>query len=160
MWETIVSFAQEQWVGLMTTGGVTIASVKWFVLDKINFAKKETDVVNFKSKINDVGQDVKVVSKVLYEKFEDLQDNFEKQSVKIEAITKENVMLANLVVQTLSVAVIPVEAKEKFFNAMMETVKINEEVKQSFKIILDKQKEHQEKIQDNIQETASKLDGV
>jgi hypothetical protein len=160
MWETIVSFAQEQWVGLMTTGGVTIASVKWFVLDKINFAKKESDVVNFKSKINDVGQDVKVVSKVLYEKFEDLQDNFEKQSVKIEAITKENVMLANLVVQTLSVAVIPVEAKEKFFNAMMETVKINEEVKQSFKIILDKQKEHQEKIQDNIQETASKLDGV
>jgi hypothetical protein len=160
MWETIVSFAQEQWVGLMTTGGVTIASVKWFVLDKINFAKKETDVVNFKSKINDVGQDVKVVSKVLYEKFEDLQDNFEKQSVKIEAITKENVMLANLVVQTLSVAVIPVEAKEKFFNAMMETVKINEEVKQSFKIILDKQKENQEKIQDNIQETASKLDGV
>jgi hypothetical protein len=160
MWETIVSFAQEQWVGLMTTGGVTIASVKWFVLDKINFAKKESDVVNFKSKINDVGQDVKVVSKVLYEKFEDLQDNFEKQSVKIEAITKENVMLANLVVQTLSVAVIPVEAKEKFFNAMMETVKINEEVKQSFKIILDKQKENQEKIQDNIQETASKLDGV
>ena len=160
MWETIVSFAQEQWVGLMTTGGVTIASVKWFVLDKINFAKKESDVVNFKSKINDVGQDVKVVSKVLYEKFEDLQDNFEKQSVKIEAITKENVMLANLVVQTLSVAVVPVEAKEKFFNAMMETVKINEEVKQSFKIILDKQKENQEKIQDNIQETASKLDGV
>jgi hypothetical protein len=160
MWETIVSFAQEQWVGLMTTGGVTIASIKWFVLDKINFAKKESDVVNFKSKINDVGQDVKVVSKVLYEKFEDLQDNFEKQSVKIEAITKENVMLANLVVQTLSVAVIPVEAKEKFFNAMMETVKINEEVKQSFKIILDKQKENQEKIQDNIQETASKLDGV
>jgi hypothetical protein len=160
MWETIVSFAQEQWVGLMTTGGVTIASIKWFVLDKINFAKKESDVVNFKSKINDVGQDVKVVSKVLYEKFEDLQDKFEKQSVKIEAITKENVMLANLVVQTLSVAVVPVEAKEKFFNAMMETVKINEEVKQSFKIILDKQKEHQEKIQDNIQETASKLDGV
>jgi len=160
MWETVVSFVEEQWVGLMTTGGLTMASVKWFVLDKINFAKKESDVVNFKSKINDVGQDVKVVSKVLYEKFEDLQDNFEKQSVKIEAITKENVMLANLVVQTLSVAVIPVEAKEKFFNAMMETVKINEEVKQSFKIILDKQKEHQEKIQDNIQETASKLDGV
>jgi hypothetical protein len=160
MWETIVSFVEEQWVGLMTTGGLTMASVKWFVLDKINFAKKESDVVNFKSKINDVGQDVKVVSKVLYEKFEDLQDNFEKQSVKIEAITKENVMLSNLVVQTLSVASIPVEAKEKFFNSMMETVKINEEVKQSFKVILDKQKENQEKIQDNIQETASKLDGV
>jgi hypothetical protein len=160
MWETIVSFVEEQWVGLMTTGGLTMASVKWFVLDKINFAKKESDVVNFKSKINDVGQDVKVVSKVLYEKFEDLQDKFEKQSVKIEAITKENVMLSNLVVQTLSVAVVPVEAKEKFFNSMMETVKINEEVKQSFKVILDKQKENQEKIQDNIQETASKLDGV
>jgi hypothetical protein len=160
MWETIVSFVEEQWVGLMTTGGLTMASVKWFVLDKINFAKKESDVVNFKSKINDVGQDVKVVSKVLYEKFEDLQDNFEKQSVKIEAITKENVMLSNLVVQTLSVAAIPVEAKEKFFNSMMETVKINEEVKQSFKVILDKQKENQENIQDNIQETASKLDGV
>ena len=160
MWETIVSFVEEQWVGLMTTGGLTMASVKWFVLDKINFAKKESDVVNFKSKINDVGQDVKVVSKVLYEKFEDLQDNFEKQSVKIEAITKENVMLSNLVVQTLSVAVVPVEAKEKFFNSMMETVKINEEVKQSFKVILDKQKENQENIQDNIQETASKLDGV
>jgi hypothetical protein len=160
MWETIVSFVEEQWVGLMTTGGLTMASVKWFVLDKINFAKKESDVVNFKSKINDVGQDVKVVSKVLYEKFEDLQDNFEKQSVKIEAITKENVMLSNLVVQTLSVAVVPVEAKEKFFNSMMETVKINEEVKQSFKVILDKQKENQEKTQENIQETASKLDGV
>jgi hypothetical protein len=160
MWETIVSFVEEQWVGLMTTGGLTMASVKWFVLDKINFAKKESDVVNFKSKINDVGQDVKVVSKVLYEKFEDLQDNFEKQSVKIEAITKENIMLSNLVVQTLSVAVVPVEAKEKFFNSMMETVKINEEVKQSFKVILDKQKENQENIQDNIQETASKLDGV
>jgi hypothetical protein len=160
MWETVVSFVEEQWVGLMTTGGLTMASVKWFVLDKINFAKKESDVVNFKSKINDVGQDVKVVSKVLYEKFEDLQDKFEKQSVKIEAITKENVMLSNLVVQTLSVAVVPVEAKEKFFNSMMETVKINEEVKQSFKAILDKQKENQEKIQENIQETASKLDGV
>jgi hypothetical protein len=160
MWETVVSFVEEQWVGLMTTGGLTMASVKWFVLDKINFAKKESDVVNFKSKINDVGQDVKVVSKVLYEKFEDLQDKFEKQSVKIEAITKENVMLSNLVVQTLSVAVVPVEAKEKFFNSMMETVKINEEVKQSFKAILDKQKENQEKTQENIQETASKLDGV
>jgi hypothetical protein len=160
MWETIIQFAEEQWVGLMTTGGVTLASIKWFVLDKINFAKKEADVVNFKSKINDVGQDVKVVSKVLYEKFEDLQGKFEEQSLKIEAITKENVMLANLAVQALSVATIPVEAKEKFFNAMVETVKINEDVKKTFGIILEKQKETQDNIQENIQETASKLDEV
>lgn len=160
MWDSVIQFAQESWVELVTTGGVSIAAIKWFVVDKINLAKKELDVINFKAKIQDVGQDVKVVTKVLYDKFEEFQKEFEKQSVKIDSVTKENVMLANLAVQAISVANIPVDAKEKFFNSMVETVKINDEIKKTLEIIIEKQKEVQLKSQKTIDNTSEKLSEV
>lgn len=160
MWDSVIQFTQESWVELVTTGGVSIAAIKWFVVDKINLAKKELDVINFKAKIQDVGQDVKVVTKVLYDKFEEFQKEFEKQSVKIDSVTKENVMLANLAVQAISVANIPVDAKEKFFNSMVETVKINDEIKKTLEIIIEKQKEVQLKSQKTIDNTSEKLSEV
>lgn len=160
MWDSVIQFAQESWIELVTTGGVSIAAIKWFVVDKINLAKKEIDVINFKAKIQDVGQDVKVVTKVLYDKFEEFQNEFEKQSVKIDSVTKENVMLASLAVQAISVANIPVDAKEKFFNSMVETVKINDEIKKTLEIIIEKQKEVQLKSQETIDNTSEKLSEV
>jgi hypothetical protein len=160
MWDSVIQFAQESWIELVTTGGVSIAAIKWFVVDKINLAKKELDVINFKAKIQDVGQDVKVVTKVLYDKFEEFQNEFEKQSVKIDSVTKENVMLASLAVQAISVANIPVDAKEKFFNSMVETVKINDEIKKTLEIIIEKQKEVQLKSQETIDNTSEKLSEV
>ena len=160
MWDSIIQFAQDSWVELMATGGVSIAAIKWFIIDKINLAKKELDVINFKAKIQDVGQDVKVVTKVLYDKFEEFQNEFEKQSAKIDSVTKENVMLANLAVQAISVANIPVDAKEKFFNSMVETVKINDEIKKTLEIIIEKQREVQLKSQETIDNTSEKLSEV
>jgi len=160
MWDSIIQFAQESWIELVTTSGVSIAAIKWFIVDKINLAKKELDVINFKAKIQDVGQDVKVVTKVLYDKFEEFQNEFEKQSVKIDSVTKENVMLASLAVQAISVANIPVDAKEKFFNSMVETVKINDEIKKTLEIIIEKQKEVQLKSQETIDNTNEKLSEV
>lgn len=160
MWDSIIQFAQDSWVELMATGGVTIATIKWFIIDKINLAKKELDVINFKAKIQDVGQDVKVVTKVLYDKFEEFQNEFEKQNAKIDSVTKENVLLANLAVQAISVANIPVDAKEKFFNSMVEAVKINDEIKKTLEIIIEKQKEVQLKSQETIDNTSEKLSEV
>jgi hypothetical protein len=160
MWESIIQFAQDSWVELVTTSGVTLAGIKWFVVDKLNLAKKEVDVINFKAKIADVGQDVKVVSKVLYDKFDEFKVQFEQQNAKIELVTKENTMLANLAVQALAVANIPVDAKEKFFNSMMSTVNINEDIKNTLSSIINKQKETQVNIQENTQETIDKLKEV
>ena len=160
MWESIIQFAQDSWVELVTTSGVTLAGIKWFVVDKLNLAKKEVDVINFKAKIADVGQDVKVVSKVLYDKFDEFKIQFEQQNAKIELVTKENTMLANLAVQALAVANIPVDAKEKFFNSMMSTVNINEDIKNTLSSIINKQKETQVNIQENTQETIDKLKEV
>jgi hypothetical protein len=160
MWESIIQFAQDSWVELVTTSGVTLAGIKWFVVDKLNLAKKEVDVINFKAKIADVGQDVKVVSKVLYDKFDEFKIQFEQQNAKIELVTKENTMLANLAVQALAVANIPVDSKEKFFNSMMSTVNINEDIKNTLSSIINKQKETQVNIQENTQETIDKLKEV
>lgn len=141
MWDSIIGFVETSWIELVTTSGVTLAGIKWFVIDKINLAKKDIDVINFKAKVQDVGQDVKVVTKVLYEKFEDFQKTFESYQSKIDNVSKENVMLANLVVETLSVANIPVDAKEKFYKGLMEVAKINDDVKKTLEIVITKKKE-------------------
>lgn len=141
MWDSIIGFVETSWIELVTTSGVTFAGIKWFVIDKINLSKKDLDVINFKAKIQDVGQDVKVVTKVLYEKFEDFQKTFEGYQSKIDNVSKENVMLANLVVETLSVANIPVDAKEKFYKGLMEVAKINDDVKKTLEIVIAKKKE-------------------
>lgn len=160
MWDSIIQFAQDAWIEIVATGGVTAATIKWFIVDKINLAKKELDVINFKAKIQDVSQDVKVVTKVLYDKFEDFQKTVEGYQGKLDNVTKENVMLANLVVETLSVANIPVDAKEKFYAGLINISKINDDVKNTLQIVLDKKKKEQEQNQTVTQDLTNKLDEV
>lgn len=160
MWDSIISFVESSWIELVTTSGVTFAGIKWFIVDKINLAKKEIDVVNFKAKIQDVGQDVKVVTKVLYEKFEDFQKTFEGYQNKIDNVSKENVMLANLLVETLSVANIPVDAKEKFYKGLIDVAKINEDVKKTLEIVIEKKQEDIQKIKLDTVTLATDLEKV
>lgn len=160
MWDSIISFVESSWIELVTTSGVTFAGIKWFIIDKINLAKKEIDVVNFKAKIQDVGQDVKVVTKVLYEKFEDFQKTFEGYQNKIDNVSKENVMLANLLVETLSVANIPVDAKEKFYKGLIDVAKINDDVKKTLEIVIEKKQEDIQKIKLDTETLATDLEKV
>jgi hypothetical protein len=160
MWYDIINWASEQWVELVATGGVTVASIKWFVVDRITLSKKNLELGNFKGIIQQVDTDVKAVSKVLYDKFEGFQSQLKEYESKVDAVTQENAVLANLLVQTLTVANIPVEAKQKFYEGLMQTVKINDAIKDTLHTVIEKQQQIQETIAIENIETAEKLSEV
>ena len=160
MWYDIINWASEQWVELVATGGVTVASIKWFVVDRITLSKKNLELGNFKGIIQQVDTDVKAVSKVLYDKFEGFQSQLKEYEGKVDAVTQENAVLANLLVQTLTVANIPVEAKQKFYEGLMQTVKINDAIKDTLHTVIEKQQQIQETIAIENIETAEKLSEV
>lgn len=160
MWADIIQWASDQWVELVATGGVTVASIKWFVIDRITLAKKNLEVGNFKGVIQQVDADVKSISKVLYDKFEGFQGQLKQYEEKVDAVTKENAVLANLLVQTLSVANIPVEAKQKFYEGLMQATKINDAVKETLNTVIAKQQEAQAQLQQTQVDNTQKLNEV
>lgn len=160
MWVEIIQWASDQWVELVATGGVTVASVKWFVVDRITLAKKNLELGNFKGIIQQVDTDVKSVSKILYDKFEGFQSQLKEYEGKVDAVTQENAVLANLLVQTLTVANIPVEAKQKFYEGLMQTVKINDTIKDTLHTVIEKQKQVQENLVVENTQNAEKLNEV
>jgi hypothetical protein len=160
MWVEIIQWASDQWVELVATGGVTVASIKWFVVDRITLAKKNLELGNFKGIIQQVDTDVKSVSKILYDKFEGFQSQLKEYEGKVDAVTQENAVLANLLVQTLTVANIPVEAKQKFYEGLMQTVKINDAIKDSLHTVIEKQKQVQENLVVENTQNAEKLNEV
>ena len=160
MWADIIQWASDQWVELVATGGVTVASIKWFVVDRIALTKKNLEVGNFKGVIQQVDADVKSISKVLYDKFEGFQGQLKEYEQKVDAVTQENSLLANLLVQTLSVANIPVEAKQKFYEGLMQATKINDAVRETLNTVIVKQQEAQEKLQQTQVDNTQKLNEV
>jgi hypothetical protein len=160
MWVEIIQWASDQWVELVATGGVTVASIKWFVVDRITLAKKNLELGNFKGIIQQVDTDVKSVSKILYDKFEGFQSQLKEYEGKVDAVTQENAVLANLLVQTLTVANIPVEAKQKFYEGLMQTVKINDAIKDTLHTVIEKQKQVQENLVVENTQNAEKLNEV
>jgi len=160
MWYDIINWASEQWVELVATGGVTVASIKWFVVDRITLSKKNLELGNFKGIIQQVDTDVKSVSKILYDKFEGFQSQLKEYEGKVDAVTQENAVLANLLVQTLTVANIPVEAKQKFYEGLMQTVKVNDAIKDTLHTVIEKQKQVQENLVVENTQNAEKLSEV
>lgn len=160
MWGSIIEFMNDQWVELVATGGVTIASIKWFVIDRITLTKKNLEVGNFKGVIQQVDTDVKAISKVLYDKFEGFQDQLQQYEHKVDAVTQENTVLANLLVQTLSVANIPVDAKQKFYEGLMQATKINDTVKETLNAVIAKQQEVQAQLEQTQVDNTQKLEEV
>jgi len=160
MWADIIQWASDQWVELVATGGVTVASVKWFIVDRITLAKKNLELGNFKGIVQQVDTDVKAVSKILYDKFEGFQSQLKEYEGKVEAVTQENAVLANLLVQTLTVANIPVEAKQKFYEGLMQTVKINDAIKETLHTVIEKQQQIQETLAVENTQTVEKLSEV
>lgn len=160
MWEQIINLVTEQWVELVATGGVTIASIKWFVVDRIALTKKNLEVGNFKGVIQQVDADVKSISKVLYDKFEGFQEQLQQYEQKVDAATQDNALLANLLVQALSVANIPVDAKQKFYEGLMQATKINDAIRQTLNTIIVKQQEAQAKLQQTQTDNTQKLNEV
>lgn len=160
MWADIIQWASDQWVELVATGGVTVASIKWFIVDRITLTKKNLEVGNFKGIVQQVDADVKAVSKVLYDKFEGFQDQLQQYEQKVDAVTQENSVLANLLVQTLSVANIPVDAKQKFYEGLMQATKINDAVKETLNTVIAKQQEAQVNLQKTQTDNTQKLNEV
>ena len=160
MWADIIQWASDQWVELVATGGVTVASIKWFVVDRITLTKKNLEVGNFKGVIQQVDADVKSISKVLYDKFEGFQGQLKEYEQKVDAVTQENALLANLLVQTLSVANIPVEAKQKFYEGLMQATKINDAVRETLNTVITKQQEAQTQLQQTQVDNTQKLNEV
>jgi hypothetical protein len=107
-----------------------------------------------------VDTDVKSVSKILYDKFEGFQSQLKEYEGKVDAVTQENAVLANLLVQTLTVANIPVEAKQKFYEGLMQTVKINDTIKDTLHTVIEKQKQVQENLVVENTQNAEKLNEV
>lgn len=160
MWDSIIQFASDSWIELVTTGGVTLASVKWLVLDRITLAKKNLEIGNFQGIVNQVGSDVKAVNKVLYDKFEIFQNQLKEHEAKMEKVTQENALLSDLVIQALSVANVPLSAKQQFFNTLTQAVKVNDNVKQTVDAILKAQQQtilQSQEIQDTTEEKLSEV---
>jgi hypothetical protein len=160
MWGELIQWVSDGWVELVATGGVTVASIKWFVVDRITLSKKNLELGNFKGIIQQVDTDVKAVSKILYDKFEGFQTQLKEYEGKVDAVTQENAVLANLLVQTLTVANIPVEAKQKFYEGLMQTVKVNDAIKDTLHTVIEKQKQVQENLVVENTQNAEKLNEV
>lgn len=160
MWTDIITWVSDQWVELVATGGVTVASIKWFIVDRITLAKEQLRVADFSGKVREVGEDVRAVSKVLYEKFEDFQSKLETYEGKVSSLAEENTVLSNLLVQTLTVANIPLEAKQNFYESLMTLDKVNDVAKETLRIAIQKQVDAQQSVTQKTEDTSKKLSEV
>jgi hypothetical protein len=76
-WLDIVEWFNNVWVGLVATGGIGVATIKWFVVDKIALKKQEFMLIDGEKKnlkrldflVNEfktVDKDLKETKELLY----------------------------------------------------------------------------------------------
>lgn len=141
MWESIIEFLNNSWLEVTTTGLTGLAGFKWLVLDKIKNNKVSLDFVSLKNtlstKVDKVFDSIAIVF-----------DRVEKLSGIVENMTQENAVkdeqigaLSDLVVQTLSIANLPLDQKAQFYDNLNKISIISDNAKKVLSGVVANQKQ-------------------
>lgn len=162
-WNLLIEQIQSNWTAIVATLGVSGGGL-WAILSNIsksklgsNLTSLNTAFYNIESKV--VGK-VEAFSKILYEKLEAFEQRMNIAESQNLELKKENVLLANAVVELVSVANVPVQAKEKFYGGLNSLSIINEKVGEALNATIEMQKIAKTVEVNKSQETIEKLSGV
>lgn len=143
-WETVINWVNQNVAELFSGGALAIIAVKTFISDKLNFLKNKEEYKALAETVVTNETQTTTQVEVIYEQNNLLKTKVETLENQLK-IQNENIeKLINLQVQTLSVANVPLQAKETYFNALMETVKPSATVMESLKSGIDLQRLAQE----------------
>jgi hypothetical protein len=162
-WNLLIEQIQSNWTSIVATFGVAGGGI-WAVISKIrqsklflNFDGLNKSFSNIESK---VVSKVEALSKILYDKLEVFEERMKIAESQNLELKKENVLLANAVVELVSVANVPVQAKEKFYGGLNSLSIINEKVGEALNTTIEVQKISKTVELQKSQETIDKLSGV
>lgn len=140
MWETIIGWVNEQWVAITSTGALGLIGLKTFVLDKLSLAKKTEEYSALSGTVIAKDQATSAKIEVIYEQNKALLNENKELKASILNLTSVVEKFTSLTVQALSVANVPVQAKEGYYNALLETVAVPKTVLDNLKNTVDLQK--------------------
>lgn len=160
MWESIIEFLNNSWLEVTTTGLAGLAGFKWLVLDKIKNNKVGLDFVSLKNtlstKVDKVFDSIAIVF-----------DRVEKLSGIVENMTQENAVkdeqigaLSDLVVQTLSIANLPLDQKAQFYDNLNKISIISDNAKKVLSGVVANQKQVAQVVENIDKELDGKLNEV
>lgn len=155
MWNSIIEFLSNSWLEVTSTGLVGLASFKWLILDKIKNTKFNLDFNSMKDTLSTKVDKVFTSIDIVF-------DRVEKLSGLVENLTKENAVkdeqigaLSDLVVQTLTVANVPLEGKKQFYDNLTHVAIVSDNTKKILQGVVAREQQVVE-FEENIDE---ELDG-
>lgn len=155
MWESIIEFLNNSWLEVTATSGIGLMGFKWLVLDKIKNNKLNLDFVSLRDNLSTKVDKVFTSIDIVFERVEKLTGI-------VENLTKENaikdeqiVALSDLVVQSLSIANVPLDQKSKFYDNLNRISIVSDNTKKVLQGVVAGEKQIVE-INENIE---NELDG-
>lgn len=139
-WNTIIAWASEQWAGIASTGALGLIAVKAFVFDKLNLNKSAESYTTLQSAVLSTEKQNTAQLEIIYDEFQKISKKLEEQIKTTQQVVTANAQLIDLNIQTLTVANVPVQAKETFYNVLQQIGITNNQVLESLKTSIDLQK--------------------
>lgn len=140
MWETIIGWVNEQWVAITSTGAVSLIALKTFVIDKLSLAKKTEDYTSLSTTVLAKDEATSAKIEVIYEQNKVLLNENKELKASILELKTTVDKFTNLTVQALSVANVPLQGKETYYQGLMNAVKVDPVVIQNLQQSIDIQK--------------------
>lgn len=162
-WELLIEQIQSNWTAIVATFGVAGGGI-WAVISNISKSKLGMNLTGLNTAFYNIEtkvvSKVEALSKILYDKLEVFEERMKIAESQNLELKKENVLLANAVVELVSVANVPVQAKEKFYGGLNSLSIINEKVGEALNTTIEVQKISKTVELQRSQETIDKLSGV
>jgi NAD kinase len=163
MWESIIEWLNQNWTPFIATLGVGGGGLL-VTLGNLSKAKLNLNVSSVMGKLTSlegvVVQRIEKISKIVYDKLEAFEERMKIQEKENNTLKQENVMLANLVVEALSIANVPLQGKEKFYAGLNDISIINQKIAETLKATIDMSKIAKEQDLAKTKENIDKLSGV
>ncbi len=162
-WELLIEQIQSNWTAIVATFGEAGGGI-WAVISNISKSKLGMNLTGLNTAFYNIEtkvvSKVEALSKILYDKLEVFEERMKIAESQNLELKKENVLLANAVVELVSVANVPVQAKEKFYGGLNSLSIINEKVGEALNTTIEVQKISKTVELQKSQETIDKLSGV
>jgi hypothetical protein len=156
IWE----FIQSAWLELVATGSLGFFAFKTFVFDKITqkkvFSIQEDSGKKWLERISALATKVVTIESEVQKLIGVVSNKDNELATKDLQIQQ----LANLVVQTLTVANVPLSQKENFFAGLNQVSVVGDKAMESLKLFIEHSKTIEAQKQISLSENIDKLKGV
>lgn len=139
-WNSIIQWFNEQWVAISSTSVLGILSIKTFILDKLNLNKNVSGYSALQTTVIAKENEHTAQLEIIYDEFKKLNARLDVQNEKIDKVLVQNAQFTSLITQTLSMANVPLQAKESFLQNLKSIDVVNLQTLESLKQTLDVQK--------------------